>query len=82
MQKDRKGFGWKEQKRWPQVSAGGRREMVIEEIKCMEEERRTVQAVSQPQQGAWTAWEMVVQKKVSWVVGVQRSKVKVTRPFE
>ena len=48
------------------MSAVGRREIVIEEIKCMEEERRTVQAISQPQQGAWTAWEMVLQKKVSW----------------
>ena len=43
-----------------------RREMVTGEIAKMEEERRNAQAVGQAQQGRWTCWEDIEQRKLKW----------------
>lgn len=43
----------------------GWRDMVTEELRRMEEERRVSVAVGQPQQGAWTTREAVKNRQVN-----------------
>ena len=66
VQQDRCGIGWKEHRWWSKESERGRREMVTEEIRKMEEEKRMAKAVSQSQQGAWTTWEEAADRNISW----------------
>ena len=39
---------------------------MLDEIRSEEEEARTAQAVQQAQQGRWTTWDEVEQRKLSW----------------
>ena len=52
VQQDRRGVGGKKVSWWSRGSEGGRRVMVSEELRSMEEEKRVARAVCQPQQGA------------------------------
>ena len=38
----------------------------MNEVRRIEEEKRLAVAVGQRQQGAWTHWEAVMQRKLSW----------------
>jgi hypothetical protein len=51
-----------------QMNSSGKEErrLVQEEVRAAVEETRTVKAVGMKQQGAWTRWENVVVRKVTW----------------
>ena len=66
VQRDRLGIGWRENRWWSKEGFRGRRELVTEEIRQVEEEQRVVKAVGQAQQGAWTTWEEAVGRRVTW----------------
>ena len=51
---------------WSKESAMGRRELVKLEVQASEEHARWVTAAQQSQQGAWTSWEGVEPRKLSW----------------
>ena len=66
VQSDRRGLGWHAQKWWSQMTARERRVALVDEVRRIEEEKRMAVAVGQRQQGAWTHWESVMQRKLSW----------------
>ncbi|XP_072181288.1 uncharacterized protein [Diadema setosum] len=67
VQVGRKGVGFHQGVRWySKQGRKGRRELVVEAVKEKEEEYRFAKAVQQGVQGAWTRWEGVEQRKVSW----------------
>ena len=66
VQQDRRGVGWRENKWWSKQNEKGKREMVTEELRKMEEERRVTKAVGQSQQGAWTTWQGADNRVISW----------------
>lgn len=43
-----------------------RRELVQNEVRAVVEEERSSRAVGMKQQGAWTKWEQVAERKISW----------------
>ena len=55
-QTDRKGLGWTSTKLWSKTEGKDKRDMVIQEVKYLEEESRFQKAVQQPLQGQWTNW--------------------------
>ena len=67
LRQDHRGLGWKKVSWGSRGSEGGRRVMVSEELRSMEEEKRVAWAVCQPQQGsAFTVWESVIDKYAKW----------------
>ncbi|XP_069114421.1 uncharacterized protein [Argopecten irradians] len=62
----RLGLGTITRPRWGSANQRTRRDMAQAEIRSMDEEARQVKAVSMRQQGSWTHWEGVRQRKVSW----------------
>lgn len=62
----RHGVGWEKSRWFSKESPQVRREMVVDEVRKMEEERRNAQAVGQAQQGRWTCWETVEQRQLKW----------------
>ena len=48
------------------VGPKGKRDMVSEEVRMFEEEQRTVTAVTQAKQCAWTKWNDIEPIKLSW----------------
>ncbi|XP_030004234.1 uncharacterized protein LOC115429122 [Sphaeramia orbicularis] len=52
----------------PELNTRGkaRRHLIQEEVRATVEESRTCRAVGMKQQGAWTRWENVVERKVTW----------------
>ena len=62
----REGIGCRKVQWWSKQNAKGRREMVVKEVRESEELRRSQSAVQQVQQGAWTTWDKVEGKKISW----------------
>ena len=48
------------------MTARERRVALVDEVRRIEEEKRMAVAVGQRQQGAWTHWESVMQRKLSW----------------
>jgi hypothetical protein len=64
----RQGLGWTTHKWWSSSSDSERRKLVSEEIREVEEEKRLAIAVGQAKQGAWTKWESVEQRNISWNV--------------
>ncbi len=65
-QSDRLGLGMRENLWWSTLTPPQRRRQVAEEVKRNDDSLRMVQAVTQKQQGAWTTWEEVVQRKLDW----------------
>ena len=65
-QTDRKGLGWNSTKLWSKAEGKDRRDMVINEVKSIEEESRFQKAAQQPLQGQWTNWEETYQRSLSW----------------
>lgn len=68
VQQDRKGlgFGVKGRKWWSSADVKSRRELVVTEVRRREEQKRVAKAVQQSVQGAWTSWESVVERRLSW----------------
>ncbi|XP_035658193.1 uncharacterized protein LOC118403564 [Branchiostoma floridae] len=67
VQVGRTGFDWgKKDQRWKSANPNERRQLLIQEVRRMEEERRRVVAVGQRQQGAWLNWEGAVERRLSW----------------
>lgn len=52
----------------PQLNTSGKemRCLVQEEVSAAVEETRSCKAVGMKHQGAWTRWEKVVERKVTW----------------
>ncbi|KAI8522085.1 hypothetical protein Bbelb_018390 [Branchiostoma belcheri] len=67
VQRGRTGLGWRERtQRWERATQTERKQLVVEEVKRMEEEGMKVCAVSQKQQGAWVNWEDCLDRKLTW----------------
>ena len=67
VQVGRGGVGLKPGVKWfSKQGRKGRRDLVVEAVKEKEEECRMSKAAQQGVQGAWTRWEEVDQKRVSW----------------
>jgi hypothetical protein len=60
------GFGQEKMVWWSQASDKERRELVLDEIRHVEETSRVQTAVQQRQQGQWTTWEQALQRSLSW----------------
>ena len=67
-QTNRQGLGYGSEKRkwWSQVSDSVKRDLVLDEIRHVEETHRVQQAVQQHQQGQWTTWDDALQRSLSW----------------
>ena len=65
-QSGRQGLGSQEQVWWSRAQGKSRRESVARELRSFEEHKRLSKAVGQSKQGAWTRWERVEQKKLTW----------------
>ncbi|CAM4298856.1 unnamed protein product [Leuciscus chuanchicus] len=51
---------------WSKASREDRKAMVVAEVARTEHERLNIKAVSQGQQGRWTAWEGLTDRSMSW----------------
>ena len=68
VQVGRQGLGWTRHTWWSSANDSERRKLVSQEIREAEEEKRFATAVGQVKQGAWTRWESVEQRNISWSV--------------
>jgi len=68
VQVGRQGLGWTRHTWWSSANDKERRQLATQEIREVEEEKRLATAVGQVKQGAWTRWESVDQRNVSWRV--------------
>lgn len=66
VQQDLWGLGWRKRMWWSKENERCKRNTAPEEIRRMEEERQVSVTVGQPQQGAWTTWEAVDNRRVKW----------------
>ena len=74
----RQGLGWTTHKWWSSSSDKERRELVTQELRNAEEEKRLAIAVGQAKQGAWTRWERVEQcELLSWSVMWQMEPLRI-----
>lgn len=62
----RAGLGCIQSSRYDKAQGKDRRLLVQEEIRVGVEERRISRMVGMRQQGAWTRWEQVMGRKISW----------------
>ena len=65
-QLDCRGIGHKEMVWWAQANDKQKKELVACELRKEEEQARMAVAVGQGQQGAWTRWETLKERKFSW----------------
>ncbi|XP_060076611.1 uncharacterized protein LOC132556244 [Ylistrum balloti] len=61
----KQGLGSTRVERWGTADTAGRRKMVQDNIRKMEEEIRKVKAVEMGAQGAWTKWE-TTERRLTW----------------
>ena len=62
----RAGLGTLISPRFDKARGKERRQLVQNEVRAVVEEERSSRAVGMRQQGAWTRWEQVVERKISW----------------
>ncbi|XP_076113419.1 uncharacterized protein LOC143081070 [Mytilus galloprovincialis] len=62
----RQGFGMTTKPRWDTANEKGRRELVQQQIRQMEEESRNVKAVGMKQQGSWLNWQGARSRALTW----------------
>ena len=62
----RAGLGTFASPRFDKARGKDRRQLVQNEVRAVVEEERSSRAVGMRQQGAWTRWEQVVERKISW----------------
>jgi len=65
VQTGRAGFG-AQRRWWSKENNAGRRRLVVDVVRRDVERRRCATAVQQSVQGAWTTWEAVQQRSLSW----------------
>lgn len=65
-QTDRQGLGRSEMKWWSNTTGKEKRDMVIQEVRQEEDQKRIQKAVQQSQQGQWTTWEDALQRTLTW----------------
>ena len=65
-QTGRQGLGVNEKKWWSQANGKDRRDMVIQEVRNEEDNKRLIKGVQQAQQGQWTSWEEALQRSITW----------------
>lgn len=52
---------------WSKVTREQRKNVVVEEVEQVEQDRFLIKAVSQGRQGAWTYWEDTVTRVITWL---------------
>ena len=62
----RRGLEVTNKARWSEASGKEKTDIVLSEVRAQEEERRRTKAVSMAGQGAWTRWESVTPRKLTW----------------
>ena len=62
----RQGLGSSKMQWWSKAQGKERRDMVIQEIRSTEDNRRYQKAVQQSQQGQWTSWSESLQRSLTW----------------
>ena len=62
----RAGLGSFPKQSFDKATPREKRRMVLEEVRSEEEEHRRSKMVAMSQQGAWTRWEQVEQRNISW----------------
>jgi len=51
---------------WSKATKEQRKKIVVEEVTRMELEHYYIKAIHQGQQGAWTRWETITTRAMSW----------------
>ena len=74
----RQGLGLTTHKWWSSSTARDQRVLVTQEIREAEEEKRLAKAVGQAKQGAWTCWESVEQRNLTWNVLWQMEPLRIS----
>nr|XP_054753540.1 uncharacterized protein LOC129259264 [Lytechinus pictus] len=77
-QTGRLGLGWTSTKRWSAASAREQRDLIVEEIREVEEEKRWATAVGQAQQGSWTKWKGAEARRLTWSVLWQMEPLRIS----
>ena len=65
-QTNRQGLGSTKTEWWSKAKGKAKRDMIIQEMRREEDQKRLQKAVQQSQQGHWTAWEGALQRSLSW----------------
>ena len=65
-QTGRQGLGMTERQQWTKTTGKNRRDMVIQDVRNEEDNKRLIKGVQQSQQGQWTNWEDALQKSLTW----------------
>ncbi len=67
VQHSQAGLGWGEPVQfWSKATREQRKSMVVEEVSQVEQDRYLIKAVSQCKQGAWTRWEDISNRDITW----------------
>ncbi len=67
VQHSRTGLGWGEPVQfWSKATREQRKSVVVEEVSQVEQDRYLIKAVSQCKQGAWTRWEDISNRVITW----------------
>ncbi len=67
VQHSQAGLGWGEPVQfWSKATREQRKSMVVEEVSQVEQDRYLIKAVSQCKQGAWTRWEDISNRVITW----------------
>ncbi|KAI8490092.1 hypothetical protein Bbelb_321620 [Branchiostoma belcheri] len=74
----RQGLGLIPRKWWSSSSNKERREMVVQEVREIEEEKRGAIAAGQAKQGMWTTWEGVEPRNISYSVLWQMEPLRIS----
>ncbi|RXN10684.1 hypothetical protein ROHU_028636 [Labeo rohita] len=67
VQTSQAGLGWgAPQQLWSKATKRQQKTMVVDEITRLEQEYFHVKAISQGSQGAWTQWDVTVNRRITW----------------
>ena len=61
----RQGLGFSKESKHPKKKTS-KRDQIIQEVRTSEEEDRVAKAVQMGQQGAWTKWENIMKRDITW----------------
>ena len=62
----RRGLDVSDRKKWSVADTKERRKIIQSEVREIEEDQRKAKAISLSTQGAWTKWESVTPRKITW----------------
>lgn len=67
VQTSRAGLGWGvPQQLWSKATKRQQKTMVVDEVTRLEQEHFHRKAISQGSQGAWTRWDVTVNRRITW----------------